>query len=61
MRPAFEAGLLLLLLRRPCWTLVIVLWHVREWGFWHAGQFIPWKAYVRGASSWIADKMKACP
>lgn len=47
--------------RRPCWTLVIVLRHVREWGFWHEGEFIHWKEYVRGASSWIADRMRACP
>jgi hypothetical protein len=46
---------------KPCWTLVIVLRHVREWGFWHDGKFIPWRDYVRGASSWIADKMRACP
>jgi len=46
--------------RRPCWTLVIVLRAVREWGFWHAGQWIPWKDYVRGSSSAIADKMRAC-
>lgn len=46
--------------RKPCWTLVIVLWHVREWGFHHGAEFIPWRDYVRGASSWIADKMRAC-
>lgn len=47
--------------RRPCWTLVVVLRSTREWGFWHGGLFIPWRDYVRGASSLIADKMKACP
>lgn len=40
-----------------CWTLVIILKPVREWGFWHLGQFIHWKAYVRSET---ADKMKAC-
>jgi hypothetical protein len=42
-----------------CWTLVFVGKLVREWGFWHEGQFIDWKTYVteRGGA---ADKMKAC-
>lgn len=40
-----------------CWTLVIVLRSVRDWGFWHRGQFIPWRAYV---GSDVADEMKAC-
>lgn len=43
-----------------CWTLVIVLRSVREWGFWHEGHFIHWHDYVDGASSGVADKMKAC-
>jgi hypothetical protein len=47
--------------RRTCWTLVIVLRAVREWGFWHDGCWFPWKEYVRGAASAIADRMKACP
>jgi len=46
--------------RKPCWTLVIVLRAVREWGFWHEGQWIHWKEYVRGSASAIADKMRAC-
>lgn len=46
--------------RRPCWTLVIVLRAVREWGFWHRGEFIPWRDYVKGSAAWIADKMRAC-
>lgn len=46
--------------RQPCWTLVIVLRSVREWGFWHEGQWIHWKAYVRGSASAIADKMRSC-
>lgn len=44
---------------KNCWTLVIVLKPVREWGFWHLGRFIPWRAYVEGEGG-IADKMKAC-
>jgi hypothetical protein len=46
--------------RRPCWTLVIVLWHVREWGFWHRGVFHHWRGYVR-ADNAIANERKACP
>lgn len=42
-----------------CWTLVIVLRGTREWGFWHLGRFIHWRAYVNGQDG-IADKMKAC-
>lgn len=45
--------------RRPCWTLVIVLRSVRDWGFWHAGDWIHWKAYVQGIGG-IADRMKSC-
>jgi hypothetical protein len=44
---------------KNCWTLVIVLKPVREWGFWHERKFIPWKRYVEGEDG-IADKMKAC-
>lgn len=47
--------------RRPCWTLVVVLRSVREWGFWHQGAFIHWREYVKGSAANIADKMKACP
>jgi hypothetical protein len=43
-----------------CWTLVIVLRSVREWGFWHDGQWIPWREYVKGSASAIANKMRAC-
>lgn len=42
-----------------CWTLVIVLKTVREWGFWHSGVFMHWRDYVRGKDG-IADKMKGC-
>lgn len=45
---------------KNCWTIVIVLKTVREWGFWHSGRFIPWRSYVDGVDSDIADKMKAC-
>jgi hypothetical protein len=44
---------------RNCWTLVIVLKPVREWGFWHLGQFFPWKTYV-AKDNVLADEMKAC-
>ncbi len=46
---------------KNCWTLVIVLKPVREWGFWHEGRFIGWRSYVNGADREIADKMRACP
>lgn len=46
--------------REPCWTLVIVLWHVREWGFWHRGVFMHWRNYVSRDNP-IADSRKACP
>lgn len=46
--------------RRPCWTLVIVLRSVREWGFWHRGQFMHWRGYVAQGNA-IADSRKACP
>lgn len=42
-----------------CWTLVITLKAVRQWGFWHKGNFMPWRDYVEGKDG-IADKMKAC-
>lgn len=46
--------------RRPCWTLVIVLRHVREWGFWNSGMFMHWRGYV-DAGNKLADERKACP
>lgn len=46
--------------RRPCWTLVIVLRSVREWGFWHRGMFMHWRHYV-AVDNTIADERKACP
>ena len=50
----------LLVPSKNCWTLVIVLKPVRDWGFWHKGQFIPFLDYVDGKDSSIADKMKSC-
>lgn len=43
-----------------CWTLLLVLKTVREWGFWHDGQFYPWRSYVDGADAALADRMKSC-
>lgn len=43
---------------KPCWTLVLVLRTSRRWGFWHSGQWIPWRQYV---NSDTATKMKSCP
>jgi hypothetical protein len=40
-----------------CWTICIVFQAVRAWGFWHAGQWIPWRQYV---GSETADRMKSC-
>jgi hypothetical protein len=45
---------------KNCWTLVIVLKPVREWGFWHDGRFMHWKSYVYGADTAVADEMKDC-
>ncbi len=46
------------LVGRSCWTLVVVLRAVRAWGFWHAGQFVPWKQYVHSPA---AAERKSCP
>lgn len=43
-----------------CWTLVLVLKTVREWGFWHEGRWIQWHEYTRGSSAHIADRMRSC-
>lgn len=45
--------------RRPCWTLVIVLHHVRDWGFWHRGIWLHWRGYVQRGNT-IANERKAC-
>lgn len=42
---------------KSAWTLVVTLKAVRSWGFWHWGQFIPWRTYV---GSEVADQMKSC-
>lgn len=55
--PANHIHRLRLIDGKPCWTLVVVFKTVREWGFWHAGEWIQWRKYV---GSEIADKMKAC-
>lgn len=38
-----------------CWTCCIVLKHVRQWGFWRDGIWIPWRDYVFGGNA-----RKAC-
>jgi hypothetical protein len=43
-----------------CWTLVLVLRTVREWGFWHSGKWYPWRSYVNGNDSALADRMRDC-
>jgi hypothetical protein len=55
--PADHIHRLSLIDRRPCWTLVVVLRTVRPWGFWHAGEWIPWRQYV---NSELATRMKNC-
>ena len=41
-----------------CWTLVIVMAWVREWGFWPEGKFAPWYDYI---DSDTADANRDCP
>lgn len=41
---------------RPCWTLVLVLNTVREWGFWRQGGWVKWREYLKR----YADGGKAC-
>lgn len=57
--PAEHIHRLALIDGQPCWTLVIVLRSVREWGFWHRGVWIHWRDYVRGVGG-VADRMKSC-
>lgn len=45
------------LVARNCWTLVLVLWTVRPWGFWSRGTWIPWRQYV---GSKEADRARDC-
>lgn len=45
---------------RHCWTLVIVFRATRAWGFWNAGAWIPWREYVFGKFSHLADARVSC-
>jgi hypothetical protein len=56
--PAEHIHRIELVTKEPCWTLVIVFAAARPWGFWHQGQWIHWRDYVKSA---IADRMKSCP
>ena len=56
--PATHVHRITLLDSKPCWTLVIVLRTSRPWGFWHRGEWIPWRSYV---NSETATRMKSCP
>jgi hypothetical protein len=56
--PAHHIHRLRMINRGGCWTLVIVLKRVREWGFWHLGRWIQWRQYVDGE---VANEMKNCP
>lgn len=55
--PAQHIHRLRLIDQRPCWTLVIVLKTVREWGFWSDGSWLPWRTYVRSDA---AEQNKSC-
>ena len=55
--PATHIHRLSLIDGQRCWTLVLVLTTVREWGFWHAGVWSRWKDYLRSRH---ADAMKNC-
>lgn len=57
--PAHHIHRLRLVGGEECWTLVIVLRAVRQWGFWHLGRFIPWRQYVNDDQ--MAEKSKSCP
>jgi hypothetical protein len=59
--PATHIHRLRLIDKQPCWTVVIVLKTVREWGFWHNRRWIEWKKYVFGSESKVGDQMKSCP
>ena len=41
-----------------CWTIAIALRAVRPWGFWHRGNWVPWREYV---DSPRAEERRACP
>lgn len=57
--PATHTHRLSLINGEPCWTIVIVLWHVREWGFWPRGRWVPWRTYVAPGNV-DADRAKSC-
>jgi hypothetical protein len=57
--PAIHRHRLTLIDGEPCWTLVIVLRTVREWGFWPAGVWVPWREYVKPGSK-AADDGRLC-
>ena len=42
---------------RDAWTLVLVGWTVRMWGFWNGGVWYPWKTYL---GTDYADDRKDC-
>jgi len=46
--PATHIHRLAMINGATCWTLVIVLRHVRPWGFWSERGWIPWRTYVNG-------------
>ncbi len=55
--PADHTHRLSLIDGRPCLTLVIVLSASRPWGFWHRGEWIPWRQYVNSSA---ADDARDC-
>lgn len=56
--PATHIHRLRLIDQKPCWTVVIVLKVVREWGFWSEGRWVRWDRYVHSS---LAAKSKHCP
>ena len=40
-----------------CWTLVVTLWAVRQWGFWPNGKWVHWRRYI---TSEAADDARDC-
>lgn len=43
---------------RECWTLVFVGRLSRPWGFWHEGDWIPWRQYVEDKG--LVESVKSC-
>ncbi len=56
--PATHVHRIKLIAGQPAWTVVVVLWTSRPWGFWHEHRWVPWRAYV---GSEAATRRKACP